>query len=71
VRSLQREYVDLWAGQLRRRDPGLAADRARAMAHAAFGLINSTPHSSRLPASAMRELLTAMALAALRGKSLS
>jgi AcrR family transcriptional regulator len=65
VRSLQREYVDLWAAQLRRRDPGLAPDRARAMAHATFGLINSTPHSSRLPASAMRELLAAMAIKSL------
>ena len=50
VRSLQREYVDLWAEQLRRRHRELAPDEARAMAHAAFGLINSTPHSSRLPA---------------------
>ena len=65
VRALQREYVDLWAAQLRRRDPGLGADRARAMAHATFGLINSTPHSSRLPAPGMRELLGSMALKSL------
>jgi AcrR family transcriptional regulator len=65
VRSLQREYVDLWAGQLRRRDSDLALDRARAMAHAAFGLINSTPHSSRLPGAAMRDLLAQMALRSL------
>ncbi len=65
VRSLQREYVDLWADQLRRRDPGLVIDRARAMAHAAFGLINSTPHSSRLPEAAMRDLLAQMALRSL------
>ena len=71
VRSLQREYVDLWAAQLRRRDPDLAADRARAMAHATFGLINSTPHSSRLPESAMRDLLAGMALGSLGLKSLS
>jgi AcrR family transcriptional regulator len=71
VRSLQREYVDQWAGQLRRRDPDLTTDRARAMAHAAFGLINSTPHSSRLPQSAMRELLAGMALGSLGLKSLS
>ena len=30
-----------------------APDRARAMAHAAFGLINSTPHSGLLPDAAM------------------
>ena len=65
VRSLQREYVDLWADQLRRRDPELALDRARAMAHAAFGLINSTPHSSLLPGSAMHDLLAQMALRSL------
>lgn len=71
VRSLQREYVDLWAEQLRQ--AGLAGsadrtrqlDRARAMAHAAFGLINSTPHSGRLPDDAMRDLLRSMATAAL------
>ena len=65
VRSLQREYVDLWAAQLRRRDRGLALDRARAMAHAAFGLINSTPHSRLLSQDAMRDLLARMALSAL------
>jgi hypothetical protein len=65
VRSLQREYVDLWADQLRRRDPELPLDRARAMAHAAFGLINSTPHSSLLPTAAMRGLLREMALRSL------
>lgn len=65
VRSLQREYVDLWAAQLRALDPGLPADRARAMAHAAFGLINSTPHSGLLPDAPMHGLLSRMALGAL------
>ena len=65
VRSLQREYVDLWATQLQRRHPGLALDRGRAMAHATFGLINSTPHSSLLPPEDMHELLSAMALRSL------
>jgi AcrR family transcriptional regulator len=65
VRSLQREYVDLWAEQVRLRHPDLALDEARAMAHAAFGLINSTPHSSRLPAEAMRTVLRGMALRSL------
>ena len=65
VRSLQREYVDLWADQLRRRDPDLPLDRARAMAHAAFGLINSTPHSSLLPGAAMHDLLAQMAMRSL------
>jgi AcrR family transcriptional regulator len=76
VRTLQREYVDLWAGQLRAvharrsepdapRDAGLTPDAARAMAHAAFGLINSTPHSGLLPDEAMHALLRRMALGAL------
>lgn len=61
VRALQREYVDLWATQLQGVHPGLDLDSARAMAHAAFGLINSTPHSGLLPETPMRELLTQMA----------
>jgi AcrR family transcriptional regulator len=65
VRTLQREYVDLWAGRLREVHPDLRPDHARAMAHAAFGLINSTPHSGLLPDARMRELLTRMARAAL------
>lgn len=65
VRSLQREYVDLWATQLCLLHPGLDRERARAGAHAAFGLINSTPHSGLLPDPDMADLLTTMALAAL------
>ncbi|MFC7495687.1 MULTISPECIES: TetR/AcrR family transcriptional regulator [unclassified Nocardioides] len=67
VRRLQREYVDLWAAQLRLVDPARDLPTARAMAHAAFGLINSTPHSSLLPDAQMREVLTRMAVGALRG----
>jgi AcrR family transcriptional regulator len=65
VRALQLSYVAVWAGQLQELHPGLPEDRARAMAHAAFGLINSTPHSSLLPDDAMHELLTEMAISAL------
>ncbi len=65
VRKLQREYVDLWADRLREVHGGLRLDSARAMAHAAFGLINSTPHSALLPDARMRELLTRMAVSAL------
>ncbi|MDT5412002.1 MAG: hypothetical protein QOG14_4222, partial [Mycobacterium sp.] len=32
-------------GVLRELEPGLAETDARLMAHAAFGLLNSTPHS--------------------------
>jgi AcrR family transcriptional regulator len=65
VRRLQRQYVDLWADRLRELHPELRPDSARAMAHAAFGLINSTPHSGLLPDARMRELLSQMARAAL------
>jgi AcrR family transcriptional regulator len=65
VRTLQREYVDLWANRLREAHAGLRPDSARAMAHATFGLINSTPHSGLLPDARMRELLSRMAGAAL------
>ncbi len=67
VRRLQREYVDVWATQLRRLHRGLHTDRARAMAHAAFGLINSTPHSGLIPDDAMRGVLHRMAMGALTG----
>ncbi|WP_151083821.1 TetR/AcrR family transcriptional regulator [Nocardioides cynanchi] len=67
VRALQREYVDVWAAQLRRVHRGLHTDRARAMAHAAFGLINSTPHSGLIADEAMRGVLHRMAMGALTG----
>ena len=51
--------------QLRLRRPGLGVDEARAVAHATFGLINSTPHSRLLPDDAMRPMLRDMALGAL------
>jgi AcrR family transcriptional regulator len=67
VRALQREYVDLWAAQLRAREPGLDLDEARAMAHVSFGLINSTPHSALLDHGRMSAVLRGMALRALHG----
>ena len=65
VRALQRDYVDLWASTLQRLDPELGVATARAKAHAAFGLINSTPHSSLLPEDELRSMLAGMAAAAL------
>jgi AcrR family transcriptional regulator len=65
VRSLQRSYVDLWAGRLREVHTDLTAREARARAHACFGLLNSTPHSAMLPEAEMTAMLTAMALGAL------
>ncbi len=65
VRSLQRRYVELWVDQLRKVNPGLPPKRARAMSHAAFGLLNSTPHSAMLSEPEMRIVLEQMAMRAL------
>ena len=58
VRETQRKYVEVWV----KAAPGGAAraapKQARASVHAAFGLLNSTPHSAFLPPEEMRELLT-------------
>src|SRR6185369_13825037 len=45
VRKAQRQYVEIWVDVLRRLDHTLREANARVMAHAAFGLLNSTPHS--------------------------
>ena len=65
VRDLQLEYVELWVRVLREVRTDLAPTKARAMTHAAFGLINSTPHSALLDTDAMREVLPRMAREAL------
>ena len=65
VRALQRQYVDVWAHRLLEVHADLRLDQARAMAHAAFGLINSTPHSGLISDDRMRALLTSMARDAL------
>lgn len=62
VRRLQRAYVDLWAAELTL--IGHHERDTHAMAHAAFGLLNSTPRSGLLPDAEMRSLLTRMALGA-------
>lgn len=65
VRETQRKYVEVWVKQLRVIRPDLNAKQARARVHAAFGLLNSTPHSAFLPGEEMRSLLTEMAGTAL------
>ena len=64
VRRLQAQYVDLWVDALQEVHD-VTPDRARAGAHAVFGLINSTPHSARLTRPEMAALLRSMALSAL------
>jgi AcrR family transcriptional regulator len=66
VRFLQRRYADLWTGELRKVWPELTAREALAQVHACFGLINSTPHSTRLGDAQMCDLLVQMACRALR-----
>ena len=55
----------MWATELERVHRGLRTERARAMAHAAFGLLNSTPHSGVIPDVQLHDLLREMALGAL------
>lgn len=70
LRRTQRQYVEIWVGVLRQVHPDLAEETARIQAHAAFGLINSTPHSaSQATAIRARPVLREMALAALAGVS--
>ncbi|MEU5607482.1 TetR/AcrR family transcriptional regulator [Streptomyces sparsogenes] len=68
VRSLQRQYVELWVQVVCEVHPRLSEAEARACVHAVFGLLNSTPHLSRpgaLPGrAATAELLHRLALGA-------
>ncbi|MFD6443785.1 TetR/AcrR family transcriptional regulator [Promicromonospora sp. NPDC060204] len=65
VREHQLAYIDVWTDALRPLRPDLGGTEARAAVQAAFGLLNSTPHSARIGRAAMRALLTRMAHAAL------
>ncbi|HEY8912256.1 TetR/AcrR family transcriptional regulator [Lacisediminihabitans sp.] len=67
VRTLQRRYVELWVGVLARRNPREDTAVLRMRAHATFGLLNSTPHSSSrsLPRATMHDELEKMAWALL------
>lgn len=71
VRRAQRQYVEIWVSVLRELEPGLAEADARLMAHAVFGLLNSTPHSMKRDddsaprAARSRSAMRAMTVAAL------
>jgi AcrR family transcriptional regulator len=43
IRKLQRLYVEVWVDVINQLHPHLTTDEARVLAHAAFGLMNSTP----------------------------
>jgi AcrR family transcriptional regulator len=70
VRKAQRQYVEIWVDVLRQLNSELNEDDARLMAHAYFGLLNSTPHSVRPSATkraeaSARAVLRVMTVAAL------
>ena len=66
VRRLQARYVTVWVDELIREQPEHDRRTARATVQATFGLINSTPYSGSLPRQQMLDILTRLALAALR-----
>ncbi len=69
IRRLQRLYVEVWVQTLLAVRPELLAEEARVLAHAAFGLMNSTPfHGGYVDRERRAELLRSAALAALQGR---
>lgn len=68
IRRLQRLYVEEWVGVLLKVRPELGAAEARVLAHAAFGLMNSTPfQAADVNQKRRADLLRRSALAALLG----
>lgn len=68
IRKLQRLYVEEWVGVLTALRPELDGAEARVLAHAAFGLMNSTPFlAGEVDRQRRAELLRAATLSALLG----
>ncbi|HEX6967783.1 MAG TPA: TetR family transcriptional regulator [Micromonosporaceae bacterium] len=68
IRRLQRLYVEEWVGVLTTLRAELTAAEARVLAHAAFGLMNSTPFlGGEVDRDRRADLLRAAARAALLG----
>lgn len=68
IRRLQRLYVEEWVNVLTSLRPELSAGEARVLAHAAFGLMNSTPFlGGEVDRERRAGLLRAATLAALIG----
>ncbi|MGH8791827.1 MAG: TetR/AcrR family transcriptional regulator [Stackebrandtia sp.] len=68
IRRLQRAYVEEWVTVLRQLRPELSDEAARVLAHAGFGLMNSTPFLRRETPTDRAEtarILTEAALSAL------
>ncbi|PVZ09992.1 TetR/AcrR family transcriptional regulator [Actinomycetospora cinnamomea] len=69
VRGLQRAYVEIWVDALRRAGLAAGEETARVGAHAAFGLMNSTPRSAgHTRAAVAAPVLVAMTRAALHAR---
>ncbi|GII22232.1 TetR/AcrR family transcriptional regulator [Planosporangium mesophilum] len=68
IRRLQRLYVEEWVSTLTGLRPELSPNEARVLAHAAFGLMNSTPFlGGEVDRQRRADLLRAATLAALQG----
>jgi AcrR family transcriptional regulator len=68
IRRVQRRYVEEWVGVLTMLRAELTNDEARVLAHAAFGLMNSTPFiGPEVDRGRRAELLRRATLAALLG----
>ncbi|HWH97899.1 MAG TPA: TetR/AcrR family transcriptional regulator, partial [Pseudolysinimonas sp.] len=52
VRSLQRRYLDGWRSIVGRLRPDIPEPALEVKMHAVFGILNSTPHSARVDATA-------------------
>lgn len=66
VRTLQREYAEMWVDALLLLRPELGRTDSRAHVHAVFGLLNSSPRLPTMDEAQLRRMLTTMAGAALR-----
>jgi hypothetical protein len=68
IRRLQRLYVEVWVQTLTALRAELNDGEARVLAHAAFGLMNSTPFlGGEVDRNRRAQLLTLATLAALTG----
>jgi AcrR family transcriptional regulator len=69
VRQVQRRYIDGWRVIVARLRPDIPAGDLEVRMHAVFGVLNSTPHNSKLDGrSDVRAVLAETALAALLGQ---
>ena len=69
VRSLQRQYLDIWTSALQGHSPALDDTSARIRVSGAIGLLNASPRFPRAPREYLRHLLTSMVRAALTAEA--